>query len=126
VLIAWENEAFLALDEPQGKGLQIVIPSISIKAEPPVAIIDKVVDRRGTRKVAEAYLAFLYSAQGQQLAAKHHYRPSKPELVSSEVLKAFPAIPLVTIDTAFGGWKKAQATHFADGGTFDQIYKAGR
>ena len=126
VLIAWENEAFLALDEPQGKGLQIVVPSLSIKAEPPVAIVDKVVDRHGTRKLAEAYLAFLYSAQGQQLAAKHHYRPSKPELVSPETLKAFPAIPLVTIDNAFGGWKKAQATHFADGGSFDQITKAGR
>ena len=126
VLIAWENEAFLALDEPQGKGLQIVVPSLSIKAEPPVAIVDKVVDRHGTRKVAEAYLAFLYSAQGQQLAAKHHYRPSKPELVSPEALKAFPTIPLVTIDNAFGGWKKAQATHFADGGSFDQNYKAGR
>lgn len=126
VLIAWENEAFLALDEPQGKGLQIVVPSLSIKAEPPVAIVDKVVDRHGTRKLAEAYLAFLYSAQGQQLAAKHHYRPSKPELVSPEALKAFPAIPLVTIDNAFGGWKKAQATHFADGGSFDQITKAGR
>ena len=126
VLIAWENEAFLALDEPQGKGLQIVVPSLSIKAEPPVAVVDKVVDRRGTRQVAEAYLAFLYSARGQQLAAKHHYRPSKPELVSPDALKVFPAIPQVTIDTAFGGWKKAQATHFADGGSFDRIYKAGR
>jgi sulfate/thiosulfate transport system substrate-binding protein len=126
VLIAWENEAFLALDEPQGKGLQIVVPSLSIKAEPPVAIVDQVVDRHGTRKVAEAYLAFLYGAQGQQIAARHHFRPSRPELVSPDVLKAFPPIPMVTIDSAFGGWKKAQATHFADGGSFDQITKAGR
>ncbi len=126
VLITWENEAFLALDEPQGKGLQIVVPSMSIRAEPPVAIVDKVVDRHGTRKVAEAYLAFLYSAQGQALAAKHHYRPSRPELVSAEALQAFPKIPLVTIDSAFGGWKKAQAAHFADGGSFDRVLKARR
>jgi len=126
VLIAWENEAQLALQEAGGKGFQIVVPSLSIRAEPPVAIVDKVVDRRGTRKVAEAYLNFLYSARGQQLAAKHHFRPALPNLVSPEQLKAFPALQLVTIDKDFGGWKKAQATHFADGGTFDLIYKNSR
>lgn len=126
VLIAWENEAQLALQEAGGKGFQIVVPSLSIRAEPPVAIVDKVVDRRGTRKVAEAYLNFLYSARGQQLAAKHHFRPALPNLVSPEQLKAFPALQLVTIDQDFGGWKKAQATHFSDGGTFDQIYKNSR
>ena len=126
VLIAWENEAQLAQSERAGKDLQIVIPSISILAEPPVAVVDKNVDRHGTRKLAEAYLAFLYSAKGQQLAAKHHFRPSRPDLVSPEALKAFPNVVTVTIDKAFGGWKKAQSEHFADGGTFDQIYKPSR
>ena len=126
VLIAWENEAQLALKEAGGKGFKIVVPSLSIRAEPPVAVVDKVVDRRGTRKVAEAYLNFLYSAKGQQLAAKHHFRPALANLVSAEALKAFPSLQLVTIDKDFGGWKKAQATHFADGGTFDLIYKNAR
>ncbi len=126
VLIAWENEAHLSIAEAQGKGLQIIVPSLSIRAEPPVAIVDKVVDRRGTRKVAEAYLNFLYSARGQQLAAKHHFRPALPNLVNPEALKAFPALPLVTIDQDFGGWRKAQAVHFADGGTLDQIYRPGQ
>jgi len=126
VLIAWENEAQLAIEEAGGKGFQIVVPSLSIRAEPPVALVDKVVDRRGTRKVAEAYLNFLYTAKGQQLAAKHHFRPALPNLVSPEELKAFPTLQLVTIDKDFGGWKKAQATHFADGGTFDLIYKNAR
>jgi len=126
VLIAWENEAFLAINEPAGKDLQIVIPSISILAEPPVAVVDKNVDRHGTRKVAQAYLNFLYSERGQQLAAKHHFRPSQPNLVSAAELAQFKPVVTVTIDKAFGGWKKAQATHFADGGLFDQIYKPGR
>lgn len=126
VLIAWENEARLALGEPQGKDLVLVMPSISILAEPPVAIVDKNVDRHRTRRVAQAYLAFLYSARGQQLAAKHHYRPSRPELVSPQVLAQFEPITLVTIDKAFGGWANAQKTHFADGGYFDQMYKPGR
>lgn len=126
VLIAWENEAFLALDEPEGKDLQIIVPSLSILAEPPVAVVDKNVDRHGTRKAAEAYLAFLYSAQGQQLAAKHHFRPSRPDLVPAAALAKFPTVTTVTIDGAFGGWKKAQALHFADGGLFDQIYKPAR
>jgi len=126
VLIAWENEAQLARSEPEGKDLQIIIPSISILAEPPVAVVDKNVDRHGTRKVAQAYLEFLYSARGQQLAAKHHFRPSKPELVPPAELTQFVPLLTVTIDSAFGGWKKAQATHFADGGFFDQIYKPGQ
>ncbi len=126
VLIAWENEAQLAITSAGGKGLQIVVPSISIRAEPPVAIVDKVVDRHGTRKVAEAYLNFLYSARGQQLAVKHHFRPALANLVSPASLKAFPALQLVTIDQDFGGWKKAQAVHFSDGGSFDLIYKNAR
>jgi len=126
VLIAWENEAFLALGEPAGKDLQIVIPSISILAEPPVAVVDKNVDRHGTRKLAEAYLNFLYTARGQQLAAKHHFRPSQPDLVPAAQLAQFKPIVTVTIDKAFGGWKQAQAAHFADGGFFDQIYKPGQ
>ena len=126
VLIAWENEAFLARSEPQGKDLEIVFPSISILAEPPVALVDKNVDRHGTRKAAQAYLEFLYTPEGQTLAAKHHFRPSNPQGVPPALLAAFPPVKMVTIDSAFGGWKKAQATHFADGGFFDQLYKPGR
>ncbi len=126
VLIAWENEAQLALGEPQGKDLELVMPSISILAEPPVAIVDRNVDRHRTRRVAQAYLAFLYSARGQQLAARHHYRPSRPELVPPQALAQFAPITLVTIDKAFGGWANTQKTHFADGGYFDQIYKPGQ
>jgi sulfate transport system substrate-binding protein len=126
VLIAWENEAYLALDQAEGKDLLLVMPSISILAEPSVAIVDKNVDRHGTRKVAQAYLEFLYSAQGQQIAAKHHYRPSRPELVPAAQLAQFRPITLVTIDKAFSGWANAQKTHFADGGYFDQIYKPGQ
>ena len=126
VLIAWENEAFLARTEPEGKDLEIVIPSISILAEPPVALVDKNVDRHGTRALATAYLAFLYSPQGQTLAAKHHFRPANPEGVPAALLAPFPQVKTVTIDAAFGGWKKAQATHFADGAFFDQLYKPGR
>ena len=126
VLVAWENEAFLAKGEPEGKDLEIVVPSISILAEPPVAVIDGNVDRHGTHKAAQAYLEFLYSPQGQALAAKHHFRPANPEGVPAELLAAFPKVQTVTVDSAFGGWKKAQATHFADGGFFDQLYKPGR
>jgi sulfate/thiosulfate transport system substrate-binding protein len=126
VLVGWENEAHLALAESGGKDFEIIIPSISILAEPPVAVVDKVVDRRGSRKAAEAYLQFLYSARGQQLAARHHFRPALPDLVPAADLAQFPDVTTVTIDNAFGGWKKAQAVHFADGGTFDQIYSAGR
>jgi sulfate/thiosulfate-binding protein len=124
VLVAWENEALLAV-ERLGKGdFEIIAPSTSILAEPPVAVVDKVVDRRGTRKVAEAYLEFLYSPEGQEIAAKHYYRP-RSEAVRARYAKQFPQLRLFTIDTVFGGWAKAQKTHFADGGVFDQIYQPG-
>lgn len=127
VLIAWENEALLTLADPAIRDrFEIVVPSISIKAEPPVAWIDKNVARHGTRKQAEAYLRFLYSAEGQRLAAKHFYRPSEPDKVPAAELARFPALKQVTIDSAFGGWKKAQAEHFGDGGFFDKIYQPGR
>jgi sulfate/thiosulfate transport system substrate-binding protein len=123
VLLAWENEAFLAINELGKDKLEIVLPSQSILAEPPVAMIDKVVDKRGTRKVAEAYLQFLYTEEGQELAAKHYYRP-RNEIVAAKHAGQFPKIELVTIDGVFGGWQKAQKTHFADGGVFDRIYKS--
>ena len=126
VLLAWENEAHLTLAEPGGDNFEIVVPSLSILAEPPVAVVDRVVDRKGTRDVAQAYLEFLYSERGQELAAKHHYRPALPDLVDPAALQAFPKLPLVTIDSAFGGWAKAQKAHFDDGGFFDQISRAGR
>ena len=122
VFLSWENEAFLVLDEFGADQFEIVVPSESILAEPPVAVVDGNVDAKGTRKVAEAYLEFLYSPTGQALAAKHFYRPSKPELASAEDLARFPKIELFGIDR-FGGWTEAQATHFGDGGVFDQIYK---
>jgi len=125
VLLAWENEALLALGEAGGKDkFEIVVPSLSILAEPPVSVVDKVVDKRGTRKVAEAYLQFLYTPQGQEIAAKNHYRP-RDAAVAAKHAAEFPTVNLVTIDAAFGGWQKAQRTHFADGGTFDQIYVPG-
>jgi len=122
VLIAWENEAHLAVKELGAGELQIVYPSVSILAEPPVAVVDKVVDDRGTRKVAEAFLEFLYTAEAQRIAADNFYRPTLAE-VAKERANQFPKIELFTVDEVFGGWKKAQATHFADGGVFDQIYK---
>lgn len=124
VLLAWENEAYLALDEFGADKFDIVIPPTSILAEPPVAIVDANVDAKGTRKVAEAYLNYLYSAEGQTIIAKNHYRPAKRDLVPAEDLAALPDIKLVTIDDPlFGGWKKAQPYHFGDGGIFDQVYK---
>jgi len=124
VLLAWENEAYLALDEFGADKFDIVFPPQSILAEPPVAVVDANVDAKGTRKVAEAYLNYLYSAEGQTIAAKHHYRPSKPELVPAGDLQKLPELKLVSIDDPiFGGWKKAQPYHFGDGGIFDQIYK---
>ncbi|MCV3238389.1 sulfate ABC transporter substrate-binding protein [Mesorhizobium sp. ZC-5] len=124
VLLAWENEAYLALDEFGEDNFDIVFPPSSILAEPPVAVVDANVDVKGTRKVAEAYLSYLYSAEGQTLAAKHHYRPSKPDLVPADQLQKIPDLKLVTIDDPiFGGWAKAQPYHFGDGGIFDQIYK---
>jgi sulfate/thiosulfate transport system substrate-binding protein len=126
VLLAWENEAQLAGKEWGPEKFDTVYPSISILAEPPVAIIDKTVDKKGTRKVAEAYLKYLYSKEGQELAAQNYYRPINKE-VAAKYAKQFPMIKLLTIDGDFGGWTKAQKTHFADGGTFDQIYlPAGR
>jgi sulfate transport system substrate-binding protein len=125
VLLAWENEAFLAIEELGPDEVEIVVPSTSILAEPPVAIVDKNVDAKGTRKVAEAYLAYLYSPEGQEIAARHFYRPTD-EAVAAKYAAAFPKIPLVTIDEVFGGWQAAQKKHFADGGIFDQIYKPGQ
>ena len=124
VLVAWENEALLTLNEGDTRGkFEIVVPSVSIRAEPPVAWVDKNVAKHGTRKQAEAYLRFLYSPEGQRLAAKHFYRPAEPDKVPAAELAKFPEVKQVTIDQAFGGWKKAQAEHFADGGFFDRIYQ---
>jgi sulfate/thiosulfate-binding protein len=126
VLVAWENEALLTLNDADTRGkFEIVVPSLSIKAEPPVAWVDKNVAKHGTRKQAEAYLRFLYSPQGQQLVARHFYRPAEPDKVPAAALARFPKMKLVTIDAAFGGWKQAQAVHFADGGFFDRIYQPG-
>ncbi|MBR9970853.1 sulfate ABC transporter substrate-binding protein [Magnetospirillum sulfuroxidans] len=119
VLLAWENEAILANDE-FGGGFEIVAPSLSILAEPPVAVVDKIVDRRGTRTQAEAYLNFLYTEQGQEIAAKHHYRPRNQD-IAAKYAQNFPKVRLFTIDDVFGGWAKAQKEHFADGGIFDRI-----
>ncbi len=124
VLLAWENEAHLAQDEFGADNFDIVVPPQSILAEPPVAIVDANVDAHGTRKVSEAYLSYLYSDEGQKLVLKHHYRPSKPELVDQAELAKLPKLKLVSIDDPiFGGWAKAQPYHFDDGGVFDQIYK---
>lgn len=124
VLLAWENEALLTMSDAKLRGqFEIVVPSVSIKAEPPVAWVDKNVSRHGSRKLAEAYLRFLYSPEGQLIAARHHYRPVQPEGVPATLLAQFPPVRQVTIDTAFGGWKQAQALHFADGGFFDRIYR---
>ncbi|MFO1060582.1 MAG: sulfate ABC transporter substrate-binding protein [Dongiaceae bacterium] len=125
VLLAWENEAFLAVKQLGADKLEIVVPSVSILAEPPVAVVDKVVDKHGTRKVAEAYLKYLYSPEGQEIAARNYYRPRLSE-VAARYASQFPQIPLFTVDEVFGGWQKAQKTHFADGGVFDQIYKPGQ
>ena len=121
VLLAWENEAYLAVKELGPDKFDVVAPSLSILAEPPVSIVDKVVDKHGTRGIAEEYLRYLYSKEGQEIAAKHFYRPRDPEIAAKHAAQ-FANIPLVTIDAAFGGWTRAQATHFADNGTFDRIY----
>ena len=123
VLLAWENEANLALKESPGQ-LELVVPSVSILAEPPVAVVDKVVDRRGTRPLAEAYLQYLYTPEGQEIAARHHYRP-RDQGVAARFAGTFAKVKLFSIDEDFGGWQKAQKTHFADGGVFDQLYKPG-
>jgi sulfate/thiosulfate transport system substrate-binding protein len=124
VLIAWENDAFLALDEFGKDQFEIVSPSLSILAEPPVAVVDGNVDAKGTRKVAEAYLNFLYSPEAQAIIAKNHFRPTHPEYAAKEDLAQFPKLNLITVDSEFGGWKLAQAKFFADGGVFDQFQKA--
>jgi sulfate/thiosulfate-binding protein len=121
VLLAWENEALLALKELGPDRFDIVAPSVSILAEPPVAVVDKVVDRKGTRAVAQAYLEYLYSPAGQELAGQNYYRPVDPK-AAAKYEKQFPKLELFTIDQVFGGWAKAQKAHFADGGVFDQIY----
>lgn len=121
VLLAWENEALLAIKELGPDKFDIVAPSVSIVAEPPVTLVDKVVDKRGTRPVAQAYLDYLYSPEGQDLAGQNYYRPIDP-VAAAKYAKLFPKLRLFTIDDAFGGWTKAQKTHFSDGGVFDQIY----
>jgi sulfate/thiosulfate-binding protein len=121
VLIAWENEAYLARKEVGADKVEIVVPSLSILAEPSVSVVDQVVDERGTRKVAEAYLGYLYSVEGQEIAARHFYRPRDPA-IAAKYAAQFPKIALVGIDEVFGGWDKAQAVHFADGAIFDRIF----
>jgi len=125
VFISWENEALLAVNELGKDKFEIVVPSVSILAEPPVSIVDKVVNKRGTQAVAQAYLEYLYTEEGQQIAAKHYYRP-RLAAVAAHYANQFPQMNLFTNDEMFGGWQKAQKTHFADGGTFDQIYQPGR
>jgi len=122
VFLCWENEAFLALNELGSDTFEIVVPSVSILAEPPVALVDKVAQKHGTFAVAKAYLDYLFSPVGQKLAAKHYYRPVAPEYADPADIARFPKVRLLTVDEVFGGWQKAQQIHFADGGTFDQIY----
>jgi len=125
VLLAWENEALLALEELGPDRFEIVVPSLSILAEPPVAVVDRVVDRRGTRAVAQAYLEFLYTEEGQELAARHGYRPRLAR-VAAKYADRFPAVQLFTLDEVFGSWAQAQRRHFSDGGVFDELYQPGR
>jgi sulfate transport system substrate-binding protein len=125
VLLSWENEAFLAVNKLGRGQFEIVVPSLSILAEPPVAIVDKVVDQKGTRPAAEAYLKYLYTPEAQELIAKHYYRPRDPAVADRHKAQ-FPAISMLTIDKDFGGWAKAQKTHFADGGEFDRIFKTAK
>ncbi len=121
VLLAWENEAFLSINELGPDKFEIVVPSVSILAEPPVTVVNGVADKRGTTKVATAYLEYLYSAEGQKIAAKNYYRPIKPELADAKDVARFPKVNLIRIDE-LGGWQAAQKKHFSDGGTFDQVY----
>ena len=122
VLITWENEAFLAIKELGPDSLEMVVPSVSILAEPPVAVVDKYAQQRGTTEVAKAYIEYLYSDVGQRLAAKHYYRPVNADAVPAELLNQFPDIQRFSVDEVFGGWAKAQSVHFDDGGIFDSIY----
>jgi sulfate transport system substrate-binding protein len=125
VLIAWENEALLSIKELGSEKVELVVPSITILAEPPVAIIDKIAQRHGTQKIAQAYLDFLYTPEGQDIAAKNFYRPRLKE-VADKYQNQFPKVTIFTIDELFGGWKKAQTLHFSDGGIFDQIYQVAK
>jgi sulfate transport system substrate-binding protein len=125
VFISWENEALLAVKELGKDKFAIIIPSISILAEPPVTVVDKVVNKHGSRPVAQAYLEYLYTEEGQQIAAKNYYRPRLAS-VATQYTDQFPKVNVFTVDEVFGGWQKAQQTHFADGGTFDQIYQPGK
>ncbi|GMV94085.1 MAG: sulfate ABC transporter substrate-binding protein [Candidatus Hydrogenedentes bacterium] len=122
VFLSWENEAFLAVNELGPDKFEIILPSLSILAEPPVTVVDRNAKKHGTLEVAQAYLEYLYSPEGQRLAAKHFYRPVNPESADPADLARFPEVELVTIDNVFGGWKNAQETHFNDGGVFDEIY----
>lgn len=126
VLLAWENEAFLAVNELGPDKFEIIVPSVSILAEPPVTMVDKVAAKHDTTEVAKAYLEYLYSPTGQRLAAKHYYRPRMPAFADPADLKRFPAVEQFTVDEVFGGWQAAQKNHFSDGGTFDQIYVPAR
>ena len=125
VLLAWENEALLAIKELGPDKVQIVAPSVSILAQPPVSVVDKVADKRGTRKVAEAYLQYLYSDEGQEIAAKNYYRPTSPK-IAAKYAAQYPKVKLFTIEEVAGGWTSAQKAHFADGGVFDQVYQPGK
>ena len=125
VLLAWENEAFLAQNQLGRGKFDIVVPSVSILAEPPVALVDRVVDKKGTRKVAEAYLRYLYTPQAQAIIARNYYRPRNPQ-VAARFKNRFPDVKLFTIDRNFGGWRRAQAAHFNDGALFDQVLESAR
>ena len=125
VLLAWENEALLAIKELGPDKVEIVAPSVSILAQPPVSVVDKVVDKRGTRKVAEAYLQYLYSDEGQEISAKNYYRPTSPK-IAAKYAAQYPKVKLFTIEDVAGGWTSAQKAHFADGGVFDQVYQPGK
>lgn len=122
VLLSWENEAFLALNELGRDNFEIVVPSISILAEPPVAVVNGNAERNGNAALAKAYVEYLYSPVGQAIAAKNYYRPREPQHAAPEDIARFPEVKLVTIDEVFGGWQKAQTTHFSDGGVFDRLY----
>ena len=125
VLVTWENEALLAVEKIGRDQVTLVMPSLTILAEPPVALVDAVVDRRGTRRQAQAYLEFLYSPEAQEIAARHHFRPRAPGALAGHRAE-FPVVRTLTIDADFGGWSRAQKTHFDDGGTFDRIYQPGK
>ena len=126
VLLAWENEALQVAYGPDGDKFEVVTPSVSVLAEPPVAVVDRVVDRLGTRPLAEAYLQYLYTAEGQNIAAKNFYRPFNRKLVAEQYLKPFRDLKLFAVDDVFGGWQEAQKTHFNDGGVFDEIFRSAK